>query len=226
MGVKFEFHYWMKKYEKDYPKDTGGKYPIFVDERGVEHEETSPYFETMSTVLQKRGYLLKKEFVSIGEWKTERQRKRYESNTDQKIERVTRKVFRAPYKDKIKILVRTRDKLHGVGIPVASAILTVAYPKEFCIIDYRTWRAILWLRTLETKRSCTFASYREYSGLLDSYDRYGTIGVYLKFLGTLKDIGEKVKMTPRQVEMALWKFDQMKGAKRKNDKLAFAFTTF
>ena len=116
MGVKFDFHYWMKKYEDDYSKDTGGKYPVFVDEKGVEHEEKSPYFDTMSAMLQKRGYLLKKEFVSIGEWKTERQRKRYGNNTDQKVERTTTKVLSAPHKDKIRILVRVNGALEPLGI--------------------------------------------------------------------------------------------------------------
>jgi len=201
----------MKEYEEDYHRDAGSKYPIFVDEKGVEHEETSPYFETMSAVLQKRGYLLKKEFVSIGKWKAERQKGRYENNTDEKVERTTEKALRASYKDKIKILTRTRDKLKGVRIPVASAVLTVVYPKKYCIIDYRTWRALLWLWKVAAKESFTFSSYREYSDFLDSYDRYSTISTYFKFLGTLKDIGKKRNMTARQVEMALWKFDQMKG---------------
>lgn len=213
MRVRFGLHYWMKKYEQDYSKDTGGKYPIFVDENGVEHEEKSPYFDTISSVLQRRGYLLKKEFVSIGKWKTERQRKRYQNNTDQKVKITTKKVLRAPYKDKIKILARGRDKLDGVGIPVASAILTVVYAEEYCIIDYRTWRVFLWLSLLRRKESLTFASYKDYSDFLDSYDRYNKIGAYFNFLEKLKDIGEKRNMTARQVEMALWKFDQMKGEK-------------
>lgn len=51
MGVKFDFRYWVKKYEDDYPKDSEGKFPIYFDDHGVEHEEESPYFETMSTAL-------------------------------------------------------------------------------------------------------------------------------------------------------------------------------
>lgn len=86
MGVKIDLHYWTKKYEDDYPIEAAGKYPVFIDEKGVEHEERSPHFETMSAVLQKRGYLLKPEFVSIGNWKAERQKGRYENNTDEDVE--------------------------------------------------------------------------------------------------------------------------------------------
>ena len=207
MGAKIDLRYWTKKYEEDYPLNAQGKYPIFVDEKGVEHEERSPYFERMSKVLQKRGYLLKKEFVSIGKWKAERQKGRYENNNNEDVESATKEALEASDRDKIKIL----RLLEGVGIPVASAILTVVYPKEYCVIDYRTWRALLWLRELAKKENFTFTSYREYSDFLDSYDAYSRTYVYFNFRDTLKKIGEKRNMTPRQVEMALWKFDKMKG---------------
>ena len=210
MRVKIDLRYWTNKYEENYARDVEDKYPIFIDENGVEHEERSPNFETMSKVLQKRGYLMKKEFVSIGRWKAERQKGRHVKNSDKRVESLTKKAFEAPDRDKVKIL----DDLEGVGIPVASAILTVVYPKEYCIIDYRTWRALLWLRTLTKKKNFAFASYKEYSDFLDSYDAYARTSTrYYNFRDTLKAIGEKRHMTPRQVEMALWKFDQMKGEK-------------
>ena len=208
MEIKIDFRFWMNQYAKDYPRDAEGKYPIFVDEKGVEHEEKSPYFETISKVLRKRGYLLKKEFVSIGNWKAERQKSRYESNTDEDVRNITKEMFEAADRDKVKIL----DHFEGVGIPVASAILTIVYPKEYCIIDYRTWRTLLWLRALAAKTF--FTSFREYSDFLDTYDAYArTCKRYYTFRDTLKTIGEKRGMTPRQVEMAVWKFDKMKGEK-------------
>jgi len=207
VGAKIDFRYWMQKYEEDYSKDVDGKWPIFIDEKGIEHEERSPYFETISRVLQKRGYLLKKEFVRIGKWKTERQTKSYETNTDNKVKNLTKEALKAPDTKKIQIL----NRLRGVGVPVASAILTIVYPTEYCVIDYRTWRALLWLRAMATKDRLTFASYKDYSDLLDQYDTYGGVHVYYSFRNALKKIGEKRNMTPRQVEMALWKFDEMKG---------------
>jgi len=58
-------------------------------------------------------------------------------------------------------------------------------------------------------------SYEEYSDFLDRYDQYNTITAYMGFLKTLKNIGKGRNMTTRQVEMALWKFDKMKGKKPK-----------
>jgi len=48
--------------------------------------EKSPYFETMSKVLVKRGFLFKKEFVSIGRWKSQRQINNYEANDEDTIQ--------------------------------------------------------------------------------------------------------------------------------------------
>ena len=209
MGVKIDLRYWSKKYEDDYPRETVGNYPIFVDEKGVKHEEKSPYFETMSRVLQQRGYLLKLEFVSIGKWKTRRQTPRYEKNEAEGVKNATMKAMKASQNKKLQIL----RKLNGVEVPVASAILTVIYPEKYCVIDYRTWRALHWLRILATKGQFTLDSYREYADFLDTCKRYGKIASYHGFLNTLRAIGAERDMTPRQVEMALWKFDQKKGEK-------------
>lgn len=211
MSVEFDISYWTKKYEDDYLTDQGGNFPVFFDDEGVVHKEKSPYFETMSEVLQKRGYLLKREFVSIGKWKTMRQSSRYEQNISEEVQKLTREAINAPEEEKIRIL----RELKGVGLPVASAILTVIYPKKYCVIDYRTWRAFLWLKTLAEHVQFIFASYREYSDFLDLIRKGSNVSVYRAFLKTLRGIGAKRGMTARQVEMALWKFDQLKGEKPK-----------
>lgn len=43
---KFDFLHWMKKYVEDYSTDVDGKFPIYIDKQGHEHEERSPYFES------------------------------------------------------------------------------------------------------------------------------------------------------------------------------------
>jgi hypothetical protein len=64
---------WAKEYEKDYnTSNTSIKYYIDNCENAL--EEKSPYFSSISKVIQKRGYLLKKEFISICEWKTKNKR--------------------------------------------------------------------------------------------------------------------------------------------------------
>ena len=96
-------------------------------------------------------------------------------------------------------------------MPVASAILTATYPKEYCIIDYRAWRALLWLQKNTAENVFKFDSYSDYANFLDKCKTYNRKKTYFSFRDTLETIGNKRNMTPRQVEMALWKFDQQKG---------------
>jgi len=211
MGIKFDIDYWTKRYESDYPIDTGQVYPKYFDENGVEREEKSPYFGMMSKTLVARGFLLKKEFVSIGRWKSHRQINNYEANSEETVRRVTSQVLREASETK-RIKALTEGTLRGVKIPVASAILTIVYPNEYCIIDYRAWRALRWFQK-GAKDQLTFSSYKEYSDFLDSLRDYTSLKVYLRFLKQLRSITAKYNRTPRQLEMALWKFDQMKGMK-------------
>ena len=209
MGIAFDSDYWTKKYESDYAIDTGGVYPKYTDGNGVEREEKSPYFETMSGTLVARGFLLKKEFVSIGRWKAHRQINNYEANSEETVIRITSQVLKEKSETK-RIRTLTGGGLRGVKIPVASAILTVVYPKEYCIIDYRAWRALRWLQK-GSKDQLTFSSYKEYSDFLDSLKDYMSLKGYLRFLKQLRSITVKHSRTSRQLEMALWKFDQMRG---------------
>jgi len=209
MGIEFDMEYWRKKAEDAYSVDTGGVYPKYFDESGVEREETSPYFETISRTVLKRGFLLKREFVSIGKWKSHRQIHNYEDNPEETIEKITRKVLKEENEpNRIRLL--TSGALKGVKIPVASAILTICHPDKYCVIDYRAWRALRWLQN-GSKNQLVFNSYKEYSDFLDSLDNYKSLRGYLRFLSQLRSITAKYNGTPRQLEMALWKFDQMKG---------------
>lgn len=212
MGITFDLDYWSKRYENDYDIDLGGNYPIYVDENGIEIKEKSPYFEKMSKTLQKRGFLLKKEFVSIGKWKSPRQIHNYEANSEELVEKTTRKVLQEKNeRKKVKSLIS--GKLKGVKIPVASAILTIINPDKYCIIDYRAWRALKWLQNISPNNTLVFNSYQEYSNYIDSLDSYRRLQVYLDFLELLRSIARNHGVKPRQIEMALWKFDKMKGIK-------------
>lgn len=205
--MKIDIEKWKKEYERNYEADVrraGAKYPIFISNSGEEIVDRSPYFETVSKLYQKRGYLHWEEFNSIGLWKTRRQKKRYAHEFNKNnTERITRNAMQASDEEgKIKSL----RLLKGVGIPVCSAILTIVYPSEYCIIDYRAWRALKWYLN-----SVDFSSYEDYSRFLDSYDSRTSVESYLTYLKQSREIGKEWNMTPRMVEMALWKYDEMKG---------------
>jgi thermostable 8-oxoguanine DNA glycosylase len=136
-------------------------------------------------------YLNKPEFEEILIWKLRtqyaRQRKYREKNTNEIIQKITRTAFEIKHADwqyetelKLNILIALR----GVGVPVASAILTLCYPEKYAVIDFRI------VRQLFGKPKTNFP-----------------IRKYLEYLNTIRNIAKKYEVTPQQVDMAIWQYD-------------------
>lgn len=141
-------------------------------------------------------------------WKTTRKKQNYEENSEEKIQKITKNAMIGKKAEKIPILV---NGLRGVGVAVASAILTVICPQEFCVIDYRSKQALAWLKVCgETEPYDKFKlnSYNQFLLILNFIKSSNDIGLFYKYLKIIKGIGKKFDLTPRQVEIALWKFDK------------------
>ena len=195
-----DFSSWAKEFEKDYR--TIIRYRDYNENLA---EEKSPYFESISKVLQKRRYLFKEDFMNICVEKTWRPKKKYEVNSDEKIRGVTGRAISAHPNLEKQITELTH--LSGVGVPVASAILTVIFPKDYCIMDYRAWGALFWTMLKPFK----FKNYFDYSYALKNVRNYATLESYTFYLDRIKKLAIQNKMSPREIEMALWKFDEKKG---------------
>ena len=79
-----------------------------------------------------RGYLTKDEFLEVCIWKSPRPKRHYLSNSEASIKEISGEVF-SSNSDEVKIGLLTT--LKGVGIPVASAILTLLDPKNYVVLD-------------------------------------------------------------------------------------------
>ena len=83
---------------------------------------------------------------------------------------------------KLKIL----STLTGVATRVASAILTLCYPEQFAVIDFRNWRQINGFEKSET-----------------SY----TPNDYLDYLHKIRQYAQKYDVTPQEMDLAIWQKD-------------------
>ena len=227
-----DFDSYFLKAKEDYNEETRkkiNKYPKYYEEKTLK-DEKDILFENISKIFQKRGYLSREEFISIGIWKTLRQKSNFEAieNSDEIVRRITKEVIKSEG-NKMKILVKgikddsgKKAKLKGVDVAVASAILTIIYPNKYCVVDYRAKQALAWIK--KCGESKPFDNY-----ILKSYDDYlfisefirntTHIDLYHKYLEIINGIATKQdpKLSPRQIEIALWKFD-----KDKDDKYWFA----
>ncbi|HOK56681.1 MAG TPA: hypothetical protein PLF90_05065 [bacterium] len=202
--MPIDFNEWAAEYERNYRrKNISIQY--YIDGNGEIAHEYSPYFESISQVLQQRGFLSKKEFISICEWKTKRQKNRYQENSEEDIMEITNVVITGDLNIEGQIYKLTQ--LEGVGVPVASAILTVVFPNNYCVLDYRVWRALLWVMS-ETDG---FGDYTEFSEIMGNFLNYASFGSYMYYLEKIRTLAEEHNMTPRKIEMALWMYDKKGG---------------
>jgi hypothetical protein len=197
----FDLSEWVEQYKEAYQDST--IFPKYKKD-GEWHIERDSCFKHMSRVIQERSRLLRDEFVSIGLWKATRARKWFSENSGTEIEKISRKIMEHP--SDVPHNLRILTKLRGVNTPVASAILTVIFPTQYCIFDYRVIRALKWLSV--KGKGLRFDSFKEYSEYLDDLNK-NSISFYCEFLEKIRSLDNT--LTPREIEMGLWKFDSSGG---------------
>jgi hypothetical protein len=137
-------------------------------------------------------YLTKDQFIKILAWKLGKQigrvRHALESNTEDIIRKVTELALtiRVPEDEEyeLELHIGILCCLRGVDVPVASAILALASPDEYAVIDFRVWRQVFG----EDKWRFT----------IDDYQRYMR---RLRILA--RDLGWPVQ----EVDHAIWVYD-------------------
>lgn len=113
--------------------------------------------------VSKRGYFTKEEFLKMGMWKSSRPKNRYLANPEEEIIQVSKKVFSTQFeKRRIDLLTR----LHGVSIPVASAILALTDPKNYGVIDIRVWQVLYLYGSVLVKPTGTNFSFKNWYNYL------------------------------------------------------------
>ena len=141
-------------------------------------------FEEVGPSVADRGYYLRDELVRVCRWKSPRSASYVGRNSDEDIEDVSRLAFRAPERLRHRVL----GLLGGVGTPMASALLTVAFPGRFTVIDYRA---------LETLRAHG-----------ESDEGWPTYGDYLAVCRRLAG----ADTTLRSLDRALWQWSKEQAA--------------
>ena len=141
--------------------------------------------------IVKRGYLNMTELIEIVRWKSARSTTYVKRNTDEKqVKHLTREAFDA--QDPC-IAVRKLDRLHGVGVRIASAILTVFDPCRYTVLDVRAWASLkrLGLQGLGLQPPMS----------LDSAETYGA------YLSACRRLAVEHGVSLRTLDRCLWVLD-------------------
>ncbi len=163
--------------------------------RADDYEETKRLIAKLEGLKRTRTpfYLSFDDFDEILHWKLRRQysrqKRNFQLNTDESVRKITTSAFSvsgADDRDTIRFLLKALVVLHGVQIPVASAIMTLCFPEKYCVIDFRGWRQVY--------------------GKVKKYGNY-SIREYFDYWSKITYVALKFGVTPQEVDMALWQLD-------------------
>lgn len=97
-------------------------------------------FKDVSNNFKNHGFLTPEEFFAIVIWKRNASKTKIREgvrNSGRTIREITSKIR----EQKLNVLLF--PKIPGIGIAFASAILTVCYPDDFTVVDYRATTSLI-----------------------------------------------------------------------------------
>ncbi|MBU2053105.1 MAG: hypothetical protein KJ721_02585, partial [Nanoarchaeota archaeon] len=107
---------------------------------------TKQEFEDIHELIKYKENLSHYDFLRIRNFKSNL----FSSENEGNIKKITKESFELAKEDKIKEAVEKLLNLQGVGVPIASAILSMKFPEKFAIIDNRVIKNLgkdEWLKT-------------------------------------------------------------------------------
>jgi len=140
-------------------------------------------------VVRRRGYLTKREFLTICRWKSPRSIRHCMKNSPARIRRQS-VIALASRSEQVRFEALTA--LAGVGAPTASAILTLTDPRRYGVMDIRVWQLLLEFGSVRTKPGG--------AGF--------TFGDWHLYLVTLRGHAKQLGATVRAVEYSLFLYHQ------------------
>jgi hypothetical protein len=135
-------------------------------------------------------FLTKNDLTPIFKWKLRDQsgrvKRHLEKNSKRSYESITRAAFSIrddDWKVEAELRIGVLTVLHGVGVPVASAILALADPDHYCVVDRLGWRAVFGKeRTAFDVRS------------------------YISYLSEIRLLAEELGWSAQETDLAVWEY--------------------
>lgn len=127
--------------------------------------------------FQKQHYLTPEEFFAIVIWKSNRSKTNVRRGivaSNQTVQKITEGIYTAKTRsEKVKWLT----KIKFIGIPLASAILTVCYPHQFTVLDYRVWGVLQRAKKVSGRQPTTIEKYLEYADACKKYAKQSRVSL-------------------------------------------------
>ncbi len=142
--------------------------------------------------IKPHGYFDKSDFLAMCKWKDKRplRRRDWESNNDADVLHISRQVFATADECRQIALL---ERLKGVNVSFASAILTLTDPTRYGVIDIRVWQ-VLYL-------------YQEVAYSADGRNLKFAHG--LDYLPKLRQWASEFNVSARNIEYSLFRYHSL-----------------
>jgi len=157
-------------------------------------------FRDVSWNFEKNKTLTREEFLAIIIWKSNRSKTNVVYGieaSESTVADLMAQVWEAADLNKIELLT----EIGGIAIPIASAILSVCYPRRFTVVDYRSCAALAKVLNVEPK-----ALRKQLGG-----DPSAKPEAYLAYVERCKTEGERRGFDIRTFDQILWGMDFYEG---------------
>jgi len=159
----------------------------------VDAERETHLFDVTARSVQVQGFFTRDQFLEVGRWKAVRATGPMKTNSDGRVQHLTALALSATNCER----ASTLTSLAGVGLPMASALLTVWQPANYTVYDERAQQSLVRF----------------------GYGRMVYRWSFGFYLATCREIANSLdlstKVPPlRQLDRALWKHDQVRSGSR------------
>jgi hypothetical protein len=154
----------------------------------AEDPATAALIESLRGIA-KAGEFGRSEFLAMCRWKSPRSAPQCAKNGAAAVRRVSRRVFST--RDE-RARIEALCTLRGVGVPTASAILTLVDPRRYGVLDIRVWKLLFRMGVVEKNPAGT--------GFRTEH--------WLQYLAHLRREARRLRAPVRQVELSLFLYHQ------------------
>jgi hypothetical protein len=149
------------------------------DKKNLEQE----IITSIAPKAKQNGFLDKKDFLKVCEWKTDRSKSRCDKNTDDNIREITSIAFSTPNE---RLRIESLTLLDGVKWPTASVFLHFFHSEKYPILDIRALFT-LGIDLTKVKLQYNFNFWKEY-------------------VAECRRLSEKANLDMRTLDRALWSY--------------------
>ncbi|HEV2359135.1 MAG TPA: hypothetical protein VGZ23_16200 [bacterium] len=146
------------------------------------------FSEAFRKPIRARRYLEMKDLLRIADWKSPRPKPLLRSNSAELLQTVSRKAFAERDPEEA---IRHLDRLRGVSVRMASAILTIYEPDTYTTLDQNAWRSLARLGYVDDPGTN-----------LDAF--LSKPETYAPYLATCRNLATDCRVSLRTLDKCLW----------------------